>query len=52
MATPIDFNQWVSDHNPAEDLSYDKGWWDYIEIIRRLAAKFNIEDRDIQVVST
>lgn len=48
----VDFNRWVNDHNPAENLSYGKGWWDYIEIIRRLAGKFDIEDRDIQVVST
>lgn len=48
----VAFNQWVNDHNPDESLSYRKGWWDYIENIRRLADKFDIEDRDIQVVST
>lgn len=48
----VAFNQWVNDHNPDENLSYRKGWWDYIEIIRRLASKFDIEDRDIQVVAT
>jgi hypothetical protein len=48
----VDFNQWTNDHNPDESVSYRKGWWDYIEIVRRLAGKFDIEDRDIQVVST
>ncbi len=48
----IDFNRWVNDNNPDERLEYRKGWWDYIEIVRRLAGKFDIEDRDIQVVST
>jgi hypothetical protein len=48
----IAFNQWVNDHNPNESLLYRKGWWDYIEIVRRLAGKFDIDDRDIQVVST
>jgi hypothetical protein len=52
MATPIDFNHWVNNNNPAEHLEYRKGWWNYIEIIRRLAGKFDIEYRDIQVVST
>ena len=52
MAMPTDFNRWVNDNNPDERLEYRKGWWDYIEIIRRLAGKFDIKSHDIQVVST
>ena len=48
----VDFNGWVNDNNPGEYLEYRKGWWDYIETIRRLAEKFGIEDSYIQVVST
>jgi hypothetical protein len=52
MTMPIDFNRWVNDNNPDEHLQYRKGWWDYIEIVRRLAGKFEIDDGDIQVIST
>ncbi len=50
FAKPINFDQWVSDNNPPLHLEYGKGWWDYIEIVRRLADKFTIDD--IAVVGT
>lgn len=31
------FYQWVNDNNPSEDLSYRKGWWDFVEYIYKLS---------------
>lgn len=50
MKVPIDFDRWVNNNNPDEQLQYRKGWWDYIELIRRLMWKF--ETREAQVVAT
>jgi hypothetical protein len=36
----MDLDRWVNDNNPDEQLQYSKGWWDYIELIRRLMYKF------------
>jgi hypothetical protein len=36
----MDLDRWVNDNNPDEQLQYGKGWWDYIELIRRLMYKF------------
>ena len=44
---PTSFDQWVSENNPPVRLSYGKGWWDYIEILRRLADKFEIAAMDV-----
>lgn len=33
----IDFNKWVSENNPAPSANYSKGFWDYIENMRRLS---------------
>ncbi len=38
------FDIWVAEHNPDHKLSYGKGWWDFVEIIRRLAYKLEIAD--------
>lgn len=38
---PVSFNQWVSENNPDDSLSYKKGWWDYIETLRRLESHYN-----------
>ena len=36
-----EFDRWVVANNPAPDLEYSKGFWDYIELIRELVFKFN-----------
>jgi hypothetical protein len=50
MDLPRQFDHWVSDNNPPVSLQYGKGWWDYIEMLRRLASKFKIEQ--VEVVGT
>lgn len=50
MQLPMDFDRWVNDNNPDEQLQYRKGWWDYIELIRRLMWKFDAQAA--QVVAT
>lgn len=35
------FDQWVNDNNVDPKLAYCKGWWDYIEFIRRFGEKLN-----------
>lgn len=49
MQLPMDIDRWVNDNNPDEQLQYRKGWWDYIELIRRLMGKF--ETQEAQVVA-
>lgn len=39
-----DFDRWVADNNIDESYAYSKGWWDYVEVVRRLAAKFDVHD--------
>lgn len=39
-----EFDKWVSDNNPPIQLQYGKGFWDYVETVRRLAAKFEATD--------
>lgn len=50
MNLPKEFDHWVNDNNPPAHLEYGKGWWDYIEMLRRLASKFEIEG--LEVVGT
>jgi hypothetical protein len=38
------FDRWVAANNPHPKLSYGKGWWDFVEIIRRLTEKLEITD--------
>lgn len=45
--TPIPLDHWVNDTNPLPQLEYGKGWWDYIETLRRLAFKFEIDHVDV-----
>jgi hypothetical protein len=47
MMTPIPLDHWVSDNNPPTHLQYGKGWWDYIEILRRVVEKFDVEHVDV-----
>jgi hypothetical protein len=37
------FDVWVSEHNPDPELEYGKGFWDYVEMLRRLIDKFDAE---------
>ena len=46
----INFDEWVSNNNPSEKLSYGKGWWDYIEYIRKLGEM--LDTKDINVIDT
>lgn len=46
----IDFDKWVNDNNLDMELSYRKGWWDYIEFVRELDAKFKFVE--LNVIST
>ena len=45
--TPVPFDQWVNDNNPAEHLEYGKGWWDYVGVLQRIAWKFGIDHIDV-----
>jgi hypothetical protein len=36
MEVPVEFNLWVNEHNSPAHLQYGKGWWDYVETVRRL----------------
>jgi hypothetical protein len=38
------FDRWVGENNIARTFQYGKGWWDYVELIRRFADKFDVED--------
>lgn len=42
------FDRWVSDHNIPETFEYAKGWWDYVELVRRFA--FRLGTDDVRVV--
>jgi hypothetical protein len=39
-----EFDKWVSGHNIPETFEYGKGWWDYVELVRRFAARLDTED--------
>ena len=39
-----EFDQWVSQNNLPVGFEYEKGWWDYVELIRRFASKFDVQD--------
>jgi len=43
----MDLDRWVNDNDPDEQLQYGKGWWDYIELIRRLMYKFGAEEAHV-----
>lgn len=38
------FDRWVSENNVSTTFEYSKGWWDYVEMIRRFATKLDVED--------
>ncbi len=39
-----EFDRWVGENNIPEIFEYGKGWWDYVEIVRRFSCKFDIAD--------
>jgi len=39
-----EFDRWVSDNNIPESFEYGKGWWDYIELVRRFAWRLDTDD--------
>jgi hypothetical protein len=38
------FDEWVGENNIPERFEYGKGWWDYVELVRRFAYKFDVEE--------
>jgi hypothetical protein len=34
----------VGENNIPKHFEYGKGWWDYVELVRQFASKFDIED--------
>jgi hypothetical protein len=39
-----EFDRWVSDNNISQSFEYGKGWWDYIELVRRFAWRLDTDD--------
>jgi hypothetical protein len=39
-----EFDRWVGQNNIPERYEYGKGWWDYVELIRRFSFKFQAAD--------
>jgi hypothetical protein len=39
-----EFDKWVGAHNIPETFEFGKGWWDYVELVRRFAARLNTDD--------
>ena len=42
------FDRWVNDNNIPTSFEYGKGWWDYVELVRRFASY--LEADDVRVV--
>ena len=42
------FDRWVNDNNIPTSFEFRKGWWDYIELVRRFAD--HVEADDVRVV--
>src|SRR5512139_3155107 len=38
------FDRWVGANNIPSRFEYGKGWWDYVELVRRLAYKLDVAD--------
>jgi hypothetical protein len=39
-----ELDRWVSANNIPDTFEYSKGWWDYIELVRRFAARLGTTD--------
>ncbi|MGH7435420.1 MAG: hypothetical protein ACRENE_07075 [Polyangiaceae bacterium] len=42
--TISEFDRWVGENNIADAFEYGKGWWDYVELVRRFSCKFELPD--------
>jgi hypothetical protein len=42
--TITEFDRWVGENNIPDAFEYGKGWWDYIELVRRFSNKFELAD--------
>jgi hypothetical protein len=40
-----EFDRWVSENNIPPSYEFGKGWWDYVERVRRFSSKFDLADR-------
>jgi hypothetical protein len=38
------FDRWVSDNNIPETFEFGKGWWDYVELVRRFAERLGSDE--------
>ncbi len=47
---PVSIYEWVDGHNPSPELSYRKGWWDYVTFLYRLDELYG--GKNTTVVST
>jgi hypothetical protein len=47
---PINLYRWVNDNNPSPELSYGKGWWDYVQFLYDLDELYGRDK--MMVVST
>jgi len=43
-ASITEFDRWVGANNILTTFEYGKGWWDYVELIRRFSHKFEVAD--------
>ena len=48
----MDFDQWVGNNNPDKGLSYGKGWWDFVEYIRRFSWLLDLNNENVEVIDT
>jgi hypothetical protein len=39
-----EFDRWISENNIPDTFEYSKGWWDYVELVRRLASRCGSDD--------
>ena len=39
-----EFDRWVGENNIPDTFEYGKGWWDYVELVRRFSFKFDVAD--------
>jgi hypothetical protein len=39
-----EFDRWVGENNIPDAFEYGKGWWDYVELVRRFSSKFELPD--------
>lgn len=42
--TITELDRWVGENNVSGAFEYGKGWWDYVELVRRFSSKFELAD--------